>query len=245
MKIKIVILTLFVFILCGCEAVYNLDITEGYHESITIIPSNDSEKSQINNYYPDLYYAVYNSADDEPESGPLEGVKYYNKRIDTNNNLIFDYKFNDTFADSRGANYCYPSFVYIKGKYVRLNTLGDNDCFDEHPLLDKITVNIKVGESVHSHNADSVNGNVYTWVIEKGKARAINIEFDNPDYKEEDYKIVIPDNDDKDDDNKKESEDTKEKTNNGENDNLYLLLLTGLFFIILFVIIFFRNKFKK
>ena len=40
-------------------------------------------------------------------------------------------------------------------------------CFNNYNNLDDVTVNITTKKEVYSNNADSVNGNTYTWYINK------------------------------------------------------------------------------
>ena len=50
--------------------------------------------------------------------------------------------------------------------------------FDEYPLLEEVTVNIKTDYLVEENNADSVDGNTYTWVFNKDSKKSIDIVID-------------------------------------------------------------------
>ena len=183
--------------------------------------------------------------DFDPEFTAPTDVEYYNKKLSDNNSLTLSYDFKkNNFGDSRAANTCYPSFLFIEGKYLRLNTIADFDCYEDYPGLTKVTINITVNYNVHNHNADSVNGNTYTWIIKPGQLRALNLEYENPDYKDSDNGgssniDVDPDKETKNDKKENNNASTKEQD---EQAFKFVLILTGLFFALLFVIIFFRKK---
>lgn len=246
MKIKnIIILFICCMFISGCEATYTIDLDDNFLEETIINSSNNNDQNSMLSASKNI--PAFSSDTFDPEdTSRYDDVEYYN--ITSNNNALYlNYRFKDKYELSNVALTCFPSFLYIEGKYLRINTLSDMDCFNKYPSLDKITINVKTTKEVSKHNADYVNGNVYTWVYDKDNGgKAINIEVLNPNYEEKDDIDIDPidtNNDKKDD--KKESKETNKETSSGENDNLYIFLLTGLFFILLFVIIFFRNKFKN
>ena len=51
------------------------------------------------------------------------------------------------------------------------------NCFNKYSELDDVTINIDSSLEVESSNADEVNGNIYTWNINKSNAdnKPINI----------------------------------------------------------------------
>jgi hypothetical protein len=62
-----------------------------------------------------------------------------------------------------------------------LSTSKNAICFEQYPTLTNLIVNITIDGKVSSHNADRVNGNVYTWQINRNNAssKAINLVIDN------------------------------------------------------------------
>lgn len=239
---KLCFIFAFIFILCGCEVTYDLDLSNGYMEDINVYPSDQNEESNFKSQYNDLEITSFISDDFDPEEGPQSNVPFYAKSISENGGINLSYKFNDRYSESRAVYYCFPSFRFIKGRYIRINTLADTDCFDLYDKLTKITINIKAPFEVSKHNANFTNGNVYTWVIERDNPKAINIEMNNPDYKESENNGSIP----SDPDNKqtKNNQSTNNNKFDEEKDFKIVLVLTGLFFVLLFGIIIFRKKLK-
>ena len=247
MKVKYFLFILLCMIfLSGCEVEYNLDISSDYLETIKVYSKNDMEiDSFINNISSMKYTAsIYDSYD--PGEEPPEEYEYYDIKLLDQKDLIATYKFGNSFKNSRAVNKCYSSFVYLSGKNIRFNTLGYFDCFDTYPNLDKVTVNIKVPYKVVNHNADNVSNNIYTWTIVRDESRAINLEFENPDYEEKKN-----DNSNNDSGKKQNSQENNNNQNNTEKkkkhtfSNTTIYLLTGLFFAFLFGIIIFTSKYKK
>ncbi|MBO4600776.1 MAG: hypothetical protein J5634_00905 [Bacilli bacterium] len=236
MKYKIFILIVSVIMLCGCEVVYNLDVDDDFNETIKLIPENDDEANTYkSSFEKNEFYTAHLSDSLDPDEGYPTYIDYYDSLLSDNGLITYNYKFKDNFFDTRAGYKCFPSFRYIEGKYLRINTLADFKCFDEYPSLSKITINIKTSKEVHNHNADSVKDGVYTWTIKKGQDRAINIEIENPDYKK-----GAPSKKSAQDDNKQNN--TSKSENKIKTNYILIAILSGLFFIVLFGIIFFRNK---
>ena len=235
MKVKVICLMLLVLLLCGCSVTYDLDVDD-FTEIIEVVPNNDNDRTYLN------YYGLNDPAMigdyDFPEDGSrLDGVEYYsyNRQGDS---LLATYKFGiDNYHLSRAANFCFPSLLFIKEENIRINTLNKFECFNQEPNLDKVTINITVPYDVVYNNADSVNGNIYTWVFEReGSLKSIDIEYKNPNYNKTDNN------------NKKNNGSSKQNTEdtdkNKQNNIIYILLIGGLFFISIFGIIMFTNKKK-
>ena len=250
---KIMFILIMMFIISGCEAVYNLDIDELYSESVVITPTSDAEATQFKSAFDEIKYTSHLTDDYDPEEEAPEGVEYYTKSISETGALTLGYKFNmNNFNDSRLANTCFPSFLFIKGKHLRFNTVADFDCYTDYPELEKVTINIKVKGEVYNHNADSVNGNIYTWTIKPGQLRSLNLEYENPETKEDDPNNNNGsgnsgnngNNSNNQNGNNNSNKNTKKKKTISASDGT-IYLLTGLFFAFLFGIIIFTGKYKK
>lgn len=237
MKKKILFLFLVIFILSGCSVTYDLNV-ENFKEEISVTPTT-SEDLELINHYPMDDSAYYTDSDNPDDLEADEDISYYMYDL-SDGKLKALYTFNDKYQYSNAANYCFPTLVVLKGKTIRLNTTSGIECFNYQPGLDNITINITVPYTVVNNNADSVNGNVYTWVFEReGSIKSINIEYNNPDYKSN--------HESSGDSNKKENKqdnNSEEKSNNKKDNSKYAFMLTGLFFVLLFAIIIFRNKLK-
>ena len=251
MRLKIIILLFSIILLCGCEVVYNLDMDDNFNETIIIIPENENESNKFKSSLDSSkMYTAHLLDSYDPEEGYPADIDYYDVLLGTDNSLNFNYKFKDGYKDTRAGYRCFPSFRYIVGKNLRINTLADFTCFDEYPTLSKVTINIKTSGKVQNHNADSVSNNVYTWTIKRDEYRAINIEVENPNYDGSNSTLdnIVPNNTDEDDNKKDEQNNSSNKTSketkktNDKSNIILIAILSGLFFIVLFGIIFFRNK---
>lgn len=247
MKIKKLAIFMSIFFLCGCTATYDVNITDdGIKETITVTPENDTELSQIRSYSMDDT-AYISDADSPDDLEKTPGVEYYDYKLQ-NNNIIASYEFKERYADSHAANYCYPSFVFLEGNTTRINTTINFECFNYYPSLNKATINITVPYTVVKHNAPIVNGNTYTWVVERGESdAAIDLEYKAPEKKKssnnlETYASLRKQHQQE---YHEKEEKKQKKKNDGSKDSLYLALLSSLFFVILFVIIIIRSKMSR
>lgn len=174
---KILILLVLVVVMTGCSADVNLSLTD---DSISeIISIYDNDYSHYRSYVP-----VYDAdiiSDVEPDiSKP--GIKYYNRNL-VNNTLIYsyDYKFDDYFK-SRSLNSAFSSFGSYREDnklflYTEKRRIG---LFDTYYKLDNIRINIKSSRKVLESNADSVNGDIYTWNFNKDTENNIYLVLDDP-----------------------------------------------------------------
>ena len=179
MKKKIFLLLGICFLLCGCSAEINIDldrsnITEDIH--IYAEASTQSEKDQLNMSFR-KYMPIYSEtvvADTEPDE-KLNGVKYYDRTLEeTDYGYHYNYKHEFTYNDYNKSTLLRRSFrsAYVEKdnaeKVIKLYT--DNQgiiLMDEFPMLSNVTVNIKTDYLVLDTNADSINGNVYTWKFDR------------------------------------------------------------------------------
>ena len=184
MKKKILLLVLLVF-MTGCSAEYNIEIYNNeVRENMEFVSTDTSvwdSEVQYGLTYRDLLdasinypYPVFNSTVvDEDDTIKLDGVEYYdNKLISDSNKLGQKLKYHkftlENFNDSSLVNKCYQFFNVIEeGENIVISTSLKNLCFDEYPILENITINLKTNHKVVSSNADIVNGYHYTWNIGK------------------------------------------------------------------------------
>ena len=182
---KIVLLFVFALFLTGCSAtcnieIYNDKVREDMEYTETSLENLEKRYNSKFTYrgliedsfsYP--YTAFYNAPANENDYVKIDGVEYYkNERIDEDGKFgqkLSYHKFKlSNYKDSLIAKKCYKYFNVLDqdDTYV-ISTSINNTCFEEYPLLDSITVNIKTNHKVVSNNADIVNGYHYTWIIDK------------------------------------------------------------------------------
>ncbi len=174
-NLKIIFLSLFIFLYCGCTIDYNLTITNKKKiiESITVLDDNGT-------------ILKYNDSIQDFLNMQKKGVEELGYEVntltgDSESGLFIQNNYND-FTSYTNSEYFTKLFekanvTYDNGLF-KFETSGDyhrNDVFSvdlsQHYLynLDKININIKFYNVVESHNADKVDNanNTYTWVLDK------------------------------------------------------------------------------
>lgn len=190
MKVKYLLLVVLIFMMCGCTAEVNLDISsDKINESVNItfyqnaLYPKDIIKTSFRNYIP--IYASDLIVDTEPDQ-PHEDIKYYKKtETDLGNGYLFNYKYNfdiDEYREARTVKDGFRSYNISFNNSDNTITLStDNEgilYFDDYPMLEKVTVNIKTDYLVEDNNADKVDGNTYTWVFDRDSRKSINMVID-------------------------------------------------------------------
>ena len=285
---KIFYLIIALFIITGCEATYTIDIDDNFNESLVAVPKDVNEVSRMREDYfpyPAFYNPNYSEEDDYVEgydrsyNDPNENDNTKDEEIDNyittpverynvffGTTLSFNYKFGSNYQDSNIVLTSVGDFDAVnavgEGTYSKINAKDFTNIFEEYSNLTKLTVNIKTTKRVISNNADSVNGNIYTWVItSKNANRAIEFIYTDERYYANDTVVdplPEPDNNtDPDngntiipDDNNNGKKDNKKTSNNGltkKQSKVVLYVLYALFFALIFGIIVVRtfDKNKK
>ena len=206
---KICFILLALILITGCEATYTIDIDDNFNETLTVVPSNNNERTEINDsyypypaYYDSLFsenddalegyatsiFGIEESSEDEgiaPSSETVASVERYN--IEFGNALVYSYKFGENYQDSNIALSSLREFDVANASstsgFSRIYASDFSDIFYNHSNLTKLTVNVKTNKNVIAHNADLVNANVYTWVItKKNQNRNISISYTDDRY---------------------------------------------------------------
>lgn len=190
MKIKYVLLVVLIFTLCGCNAEVNLNISDNKIEESTNITvyqnaiySKEILSTSFRNYIP--IYASEMIVDAEADE-PYPDIKYYKKTtMDLGNGYLFNYRYDfdiDEYKEARTVKDGFKSYDISFNDSDNTITLStDNEgilYFDDYPLLEEVTVNIKTDYLVEENNADKVNGNTYTWVFDRDSNKNINMIID-------------------------------------------------------------------
>ena len=182
MKKKIYLLLFILLFTSGCSCQYNLKI-EGntYKETIYITGSNSEEIDSLNQKWSiptnkENYYI----GDEDTDYASLDGIYDYSLN---GNTLKFSHDFNrGVFANSTGASICYKSLsmTSYEGNAI-ISTSSVAECFNSYPNLNDVTINVTIDKKVTTHNADSVNGNTYTWKLNRSnyKNKSVNFMYEN------------------------------------------------------------------
>ncbi len=188
MKKKILTLILLIFMVSGCSVEVNLDISDNKikeSNDITVLENAIYTKEILRTSFRD-YIPIYASdliVDTVPDQ-PFSDVLYYNKNTtDLGNGYRFNYSYDfdiDKYGDARTIKDGFRDYSYSYRNDI-ISLLTDNEgliYFNDFPLLEEVTVNIKTDYLVEENNADSVNGNTYTWVFNKDSKKSIDIVID-------------------------------------------------------------------
>ena len=171
---RILLLISLVFILCGCTVNYNLEVNDN---SLTEVISGTVTKneSQMNENATDipLIYDLINN----PQTAIFndDNQLYIKNIVDLGDNLeyTYSYEYNNNFEKSKIINSCFENReVYETDLVYHVKLSGKFYCL----YSDSININVISNKKVVSNNANKVNNNIYTWVIDKPDN--VNIQLD-------------------------------------------------------------------
>ncbi len=189
---KKIIMIMCLFLLTGCDVVYNLNVEDSFIENASIVETNidnlyEESFGESMMEYRDLYLKkpmpllttspYYSESNDK-----IKGIDYYEvKDLSTSSQLKLE--FNGTIKSN---DYMYSRLALTGCKLSKENEenefklkASNFHLFDSFEVLDKITINIISKYSVKDNNADKVSGNKYTWIIDRSnyENKVINISF--------------------------------------------------------------------
>lgn len=183
---KILLFFICLFLITGCDVTYNLTIDDDTFSEQIIIPfsrQTTTEEMMIK-YLKNKLTITTDRYEDT----------YYNMGVETTTdfyNLIYDYKFDyDGFKKSFFVDICYPNMKITENDGEFIIASGKNfKCLnpDNGVIADSVKINIKTDLEVVENNADSVNGDIYTWNIDynNNETREINLKLKKQEVKKE------------------------------------------------------------
>jgi hypothetical protein len=168
MKKKILLVLSVIFLLTGCDNVYNLTIEDDIlkEEIISIIPDDKAD-------------AVDKMFIEEEDYPFFDNYKHkYKKVVKRSGNttivsLNYDYTI-DTFKQSRTYNECFEkSVIKEEDGYLKFAFVGEFNCL----YGDSLEINLRSNRKVVNSNAESVDEDVYTWSINRKNKNNVDIQF--------------------------------------------------------------------
>lgn len=171
---KLILLICLMFLVTGCDVNYNITIDEDtFDENIVLSFSKSNASYDDISFYPDNKIPVYPTEKDK---------NFYNSKIVENTNsydLIYSYK-HDFYSlkNSYFINNCYHNMSITERDDQIIINSGDNfACFigDDGLRADSLKINITSKLKVVSNNADVVNDNIYTWIINENNYLIKNV----------------------------------------------------------------------
>ncbi len=176
-KVKIFIIVMFLILLSGCDATYELNIkNDKITEKLTVIETDKSIFDKVN----DAGWTVRDSFEAFLTGDDFADEDYKAKSLNTDDELGIEY----TSSSSKSVdnlsilNQCYTNYkVNINDDIVTVDTGTDFGCYEYYENLDKIKVILKTNHKVISTNADSMEDGSYIWNITKEGNKQIQISY--------------------------------------------------------------------
>lgn len=163
-KLTILLITISALLITGCDVEYNLTVDEeSVDENFTItIPKTELDENEFQNQLNGRIRVNSDSVETYKANGNEDLNNYY-----INYNYTHDI---ENFTESKIISDCYPSAtITTTTDIITLSTGPEFECFvlDGNKRLNTATVNITTKLDVKENNADEVNGDTYTWIINK------------------------------------------------------------------------------
>lgn len=170
MKKKTILLTIMTILLTGCTVNYDLKFNEStIEENITIIPETQEEKENTKYFENRDFYSIIDQKNE----------LMYEKQKNKDDSYEFKYTYNfENFKNSRFTT-CYDAYTLNNDNgIITLSTSKEFRCLTyDYNNVDNIKINITTEYKVVDNNADEVNGNVYTWNINRDNSTNKPIKF--------------------------------------------------------------------
>lgn len=181
-KRYILLIVVLLLVLTGCDTNYTLTVNDdNIEEEINVVlpenylPEQTAEEKaakieqddQITPYLIEDQYPILNDTKNK-----------YERHIEKKNgmlNITYNYKYSFLDYDrSHIYSKCFEEKYFNTGRKTTFIAFKKKFyCMTG----DKIQFNIKTNEKVTSHNADSVKGNTYTWIIDNNNLNNVDIEI--------------------------------------------------------------------
>lgn len=172
MKFFKYIFAVFLFVIVsGCTSSYNLIIDDNkFTESISFSLDNNTYKlfPFDNNNSEFKSYPFYNNNDILYDTVVTD--------IDNGKDITLSHEYtSEEFKTSNALNLCFDNYSYkFDNDYYYFNVDGEFKCLYQNESVD---INIITKYKVIENNADSVNGDVYTWHIDNSNKDYVSIKF--------------------------------------------------------------------
>ncbi len=199
-RIKRLLLLSSLMLITGCTAKYNLIINDDLSVSDEITASETIKYYDENYSLYDRNTAITNLWDNM--SSIFDYSRHYTYKINDNNTGIVAVSEYSSLQDYINRNSIYKQYFEkidfsLNDDIITIKTSGDFYPYVEQDPerfpIDSFSLNIKLPFKVLNSNADLIDGNTYTWHINKDtKEKSIYLEFDSSKkVASVDYKMLI------------------------------------------------------
>lgn len=170
-----------ILLLSGCTVDYNLSIDSDFiNENLSFIENDMSKLDTIRTYgtfwMDDISYRnLINEYMKMDIASTRDNKNFYDKQLISDNGIgmTLNYKFDlENYQNSKSVYNCYKYFnVNNTDDTYTISTSKDFLCFNEdYPLLEQVNINITTKYKVLETNATIIDGDTYSWVINKRNA---------------------------------------------------------------------------
>lgn len=177
MKKNIFILILSLFLITGCTSEYNLEFSNGkIKENIVVNISNSDIPPKTTDIVAEVDDRITPFIENDQYPFMNNTNKKYSKKVEnteagTRVTMNYTYSHNE-YKNSVAYNMCFEDSTFNENRNdYDLNFTGKFFC----QYSEEVIINIKTNNEVISNNADKVEGNTYTWVINDTNRDNVNI----------------------------------------------------------------------
>ena len=178
-KIKIILLVLLVLILTGCKGEYNLEINKdlSLKEEINFSIDNTGDT------YDKTIELFENNNIDDSLYRVTQNDEYVNVHYEEEFTSFEDYILNSKFYSMFFGNEDFKKdnkSIYYKGlANLKLDDNSNSSNLNNSYYISNMNINLTIPFVIKDHNADSVNGNTLTWILdEENTFKNIKFSFD-------------------------------------------------------------------
>lgn len=189
---KLLLFIVCILMLTGCDVEYNLTIdNDSFDEKITLsLLKQDISFENMKDYLKNKI----------PISDERYETRFYEASIDVHENsydLVYDYSHDfNSFKQGFFVNNCYTDIsIDEEDDEINISSGQNFRCLnpDNGLVADNAKINIKTKLEVLDNNADSVNGDTYTWNINRSnyKTKMINLKLKKANENNFDFSFII------------------------------------------------------
>lgn len=258
---RVILCIICLICLTGCSVQYDLDITEDSISEATKIYTDVTKNEMyadllLTNFFSDstkIFEPIYFNDDnyDYYLGGYQEKVRYYDVKSYLKNNyqgleIQNAFSFSDYYRSS-AVKKCFDELNIQKSENIYLiRTSNRCNVFNTYSLLDEIKVNVHTDLEIISNNADYVNGNTYTWIINRENYTNKSVRFSLTTVKDDlsNFDGNSKDNSNVDDNKKDDIKKDSNKNEENKDNTMLIIIVIGGFIVGLFVIIMIKKHVK-
>ena len=190
---KKIIILICVLFLTGCNATYEITIKDNkIKEKLTLIELDQSlfdVEDDTGWTLRDVFESQITNKKDE-----FSVEKYTVKDLSDNDKLGLEYNSKDTksLINSSAINQCYENpKINIDEDLIEFSTGSTFKCYEYYNNLETITIVLKTNHEVVSSNAQTVEDNEYTWVLDKDSEKNIEFSYKIKEVKEFNFITIL------------------------------------------------------